>query len=76
MGKFDPAWNFCVGYEKVENPKLYHFTKGIPIWPETTGANGTPYDKVWLKEAKIAVSSVSHAELMGGSVHVLNKGAA
>ncbi len=71
VGKFDPAWNHCVSYDAPRlDAKLYHFTKGIPIWPETTGENGAPQDKVWLKEAKIALSSVSHKELMGGSVHV------
>jgi hypothetical protein len=74
IGSFDPAWNVLCGYgEKRMDGKLYHLTRGLPIWKETTGENGTPQDKIWLKEAKIAVSSVSHAELMGGSVHTLSK---
>lgn len=74
VGKFDPAWNVLCGYgDHRMDGKLYHLTRGLPIWPETTGENGTPQDKIWLKEAKIAVSSVSHRELMGGSVHVQSK---
>lgn len=76
VGKFDAAWNFCAGYAQANGKeKLYHFTKGIPIWPETSGENGTAQDKVWLKEAKITVSSCTYGELMGGSVHAVNKNA-
>lgn len=74
VGSFDPNWNFCAGYTQAKGTeKLYHFTKGIPIWPETTGERGTPQDDIWRKEAKIAVSSCSYAELMGGSVHAQRK---
>lgn len=68
VGTFSKDWNHCVSYAPPRtDAKLYHFTKGLPIWPETVG---NEEDKIWLKEAKIAVSSCSHAELMGGSVHV------
>lgn len=74
IGSFPAEWNTLCGYgHKQLDGKLYHYTRGIPIWPETTGENGTPQDKIWLKEAKMAVSSVSHAELMGNSVHTLSK---
>lgn len=74
VGHLPKAWNTLCGYGHKElDGKLYHYTRGIPIWPQTTGENGTPQDKLWLKEAKIAVSSCSHAELMGGSVHVMSK---
>lgn len=73
VGTFPRQYNFCVGYEQsqdvADQARLLHFTKGLPIWPETSGQYGTSLDKVWLKEAKIAVSSCSYAELMGGSVH-------
>lgn len=76
VGHMPKEWNTLCGYGHKEcDGKLYHYTRGLPIWKETSGENGTPQDKIWLKEAKIAVSSVSHAELMGGSVHVLNKAA-
>lgn len=74
VGSFSSDWNFCAGYAQAKGTeKLYHFTKGIPIWPETTGANGTPQDDIWRKEAKIAVSSCSYGELMGASVHAQKK---
>jgi hypothetical protein len=74
VGEFPQDWNYLVGYGgKSMDAKLYHYTRGIPIWKETTGENGTPQDKIWLAEAKVAVSSVSHAELMGNSVHTLSK---
>lgn len=74
VGTFDPDWNFCAGYKEAKGTeKLYHFTKGIPIWPETKGENGTPQDPIWMKEAKIALSSVSYADLMGTSVHAVKK---
>lgn len=74
VSTFDPDWNFCAGYAEAKGTeKLYHFTKGIPIWPETAGVNGTPQDAIWAKEAKIACSSVSYQSLMGGSVHAISK---
>lgn len=70
IGAFDPAWNVLCGYgDHRMNGKLFHLSKGLPIWPETTGINGTPQDNIWLKEAKIAVSSCSYQDLMGGSIH-------
>lgn len=71
VGNFPKQWNTLCGYgEMTTDAKLYHFTRGLPVWPQTSGAHGTPQDKIWLKEAKLAISTCSHAELMGGSVHV------
>lgn len=71
IGHFRREFNFCVGYEKSPEfsaqAKLLHFTRGIPIWKET---RGNPEDAIWMKEAKLAGSTCTHAELMGGSVHV------
>jgi lipopolysaccharide biosynthesis glycosyltransferase len=71
IGHFRREWNFCVGYETSEGfsraAKLYHYTRGLPIWKET---RGNPEDAIWMKEAKIAGSTCTHAELMGDSVHV------
>lgn len=73
-GHLPKEWNQLCGYGyEGTDAKLYHLSKGLPIWPETTGANGTPQDKIWLKEAKIAISSCSYQELMGGSVHAQKK---
>lgn len=70
VGHLPKEWNHCVSYDNPSlEAKLFHYTAGIPIWPETTGQNGHIEDKIWLKEAKIAVSSCSYQELMGGSVH-------
>ena len=70
VGVLPNEWNRVVGYgdERMDG-KLYHWTRGIPIWPETQDKNGTPQDKLWMKECKIAVSSCSYADLMGGSIH-------
>lgn len=62
----DKAWNYCVGYEeKPEKAHLYHYTQGIPCWPETAGVEPDP----WVNTFKEANSSVSWAELMGPSIH-------
>jgi thiol-disulfide isomerase/thioredoxin len=74
IGTLPKEWNHCVSYaEPREDAKLVHFTAGLPIWPETSGQNGHPEDNLWLKEAKIAVSSCSYKDLMGGSVHAQRK---
>jgi hypothetical protein len=70
VGTLPKEWNFCVGYapdEEGAKAKLLHYTKGVPIWPETRGKSAL--DPLWLREAKIAGSTCSYAELMGGSVH-------
>ncbi len=68
VGKFPSEWNWCVGYnEPRTDAKLYHFTKGTPNWRET---RGSVEDKFWNEAYKAMIHSVSHAELMGNSVHV------
>lgn len=68
IGQFDAAWNKAVGYAPAGlDAKLYHFTKGIPIWRET---RGNVEDAVFHDAYKHMLHSVSHAELMGNSVHV------
>lgn len=67
VGCLKPEWNHCVGYERPRDAKLYHFTKGIPIWRET---RGNVEDQVFHDAYKHMLHSVSHAELMGNSVHV------
>lgn len=68
VGAFAPEWNHCVAYDKPRlDASLYHFTKGIPIWRET---KGNAEDVVFHEAYKAMLHSVSHAELMGNSVHV------
>lgn len=68
IGELPGEWNHCVGYD-APNPKakLIHYTKGIPIWPQTQNCE---HAETWWKELKSMNSSVSHQELMGNSVHV------
>lgn len=74
VGTFPRKYNFCVGYEQNndmrEQAHLMHFTKGIPVWPET---QGLIEDKYWMKEAKISVSTCSYQDLMGASIHAQQK---
>jgi hypothetical protein len=58
-------WNHCVGYAEPKQAKLYHYTQGIPIWPETKDLEALPF----LKEAKEMLKTVSWTDLMGNSVH-------
>lgn len=70
VGKLPSEWNVLCGYgEGRTDGKLYHFTRGLPVWPETTGENGTPQDAIWRKEAQITGSTCTYQELMGNSVH-------
>lgn len=67
IGEFPERWNRCVGYSTERAPaKLYHFTKGIPCWPET---QKNPEDAVWFKAFEDANFTVSWSELMGNSIH-------
>ena len=68
VGSFPKEWNKAVGYAPPGlDAKLYHFTKGVPIWRET---KGSVEDSVFFDAYKHMLHSVSYAELMGGSVHV------
>jgi lipopolysaccharide biosynthesis glycosyltransferase len=68
IGTLPPEWNYCVGYnhEAIE-PKLIHYTAGIPIWPETKDCK---FSDLWHACHKKMNASVSYQSLMGGSVHV------
>jgi hypothetical protein len=72
VGSFPAEWNKCVGYAPSGiDAKLYHFTKGIPVWRET---RGNVEDKVFHEAYLHAIHTVSHQELMGNSVHVQKAG--
>lgn len=72
IGRFSPDWNHCVGYAQPRlDAKLYHFTKGIPVWRET---RGNIEDKVFHEAYLKMIHTVSHQELMGNSVHVKKAG--
>lgn len=67
IGKLKPEWNHLVGYDAPNpNAKLAHFTRGIPIWPETKDSE---FASEWWATCNEANSSVSYADLMSKSVH-------
>lgn len=67
IGVLPKEWNHLVGYD-VPNPaaQVVHFTQGIPCWPETAQSE---WAEAWREEVALLTSTVSFAELMGGSVH-------
>ena len=68
VGTFPAEWNKAVGYAPPGlDAKLYHFTKGVPVWRET---RGNVEDKVFHEAYLKMIHTVSHQELMGNSVHV------
>ena len=71
IGHLPLEWNHLVGYDDP-NPaaKLVHFTKGVPVWPETRGCE---FSGEWHDTLRRMNSTVSHDALMGGSVHVQRK---
>ena len=67
IGELPGEWNHLVGYDKPrDNPKLIHFTQGIPCFPETDDCE---HANPWRKEAQFAVSARSWVSLMGTSAH-------
>ena len=67
IGDLPEEWNRCVGYSEKKTPaKLYHFTKGIPCWPET---QNNEEDPIWFDAFEDANHTVSWDNLMGQSVH-------
>jgi lipopolysaccharide biosynthesis glycosyltransferase len=72
IGSFPADFNHCVGYAEPRlDAKLYHFTKGVPVWRET---RGNVEDKVFHEAYLHMIHTVSHQELMGNSVHVKKAG--
>ena len=86
IGRLPLEWNVCVPYSyegrlvngaaakaPPENPKLVHFTQGVPHWWET---EDQPYADLWRAYRDEAAANggdvtatVSWFELMGRSVH-------
>lgn len=67
IGALSSTWNHLVGYDDP-NPdaKIVHFTKGIPVWPETENCE---FAAEWHETLSEVLSTVSYQELMGTSVH-------
>ena len=69
IGTLPKEWNVCIPYTSnpPENPKLVHFTQGVPHWWET---KNQPHADAWVAMAQEAAgATVSWVELMGRSVH-------
>lgn len=67
VGELPSEWNHLVGYDSPQDAKIVHFTKGIPVWPQTMGCE---YADEWHQERRLMMSTVSFDELMGPSRHV------
>jgi hypothetical protein len=67
IGALPSAWNHLVGYDPPQAAQIVHFTKGIPVWPETEGCE---YADLWHMERRAMMSTCGYEELMGRSVHV------
>ena len=67
VGSFPPEWNHAVGIAATrQDAKLYHFTQGIPYWPE---CRGLPEDKFWWQEYEHMIKSVQWLDMHGKTVH-------
>lgn len=66
VGAVPPEWNHCVRYAEPKAANLYHYTMGLPCWPETAGADE---DAAWVQAYEEMQRTVSWRELMGNSVH-------
>ncbi len=66
IGSFSSEWNHCVGYQQPKEAKLYHYTQGLPCWPET---RGLPEDGIWDTAYASATATCSWSDLMATSVH-------
>jgi len=67
VGALPLEWNHIVPYmPRRSDPKLVHYTAGIPCWPETRKSE---HAELWLEEYRHAVGTCSWEQLMGQSVH-------
>lgn len=66
IAELPPEWNHCVGYQKPKKAKLYHWTQGIPFWPE---CRGLEEDEHWYDAFDEMKHSVDWIELHAGTKH-------
>lgn len=70
IGDLPQEWNFCVGYDAItpetKEPKLLHYTQGVPMWPETKDCALAQY---WATECNEMHKAATWEHLMGRSVH-------
>jgi len=67
VGGLPNEWNHLVGYdEPCSNPKLIHYTQGVPAFPQT---NDCEHADKWFAEHQMMNFVTNWIELMGNSVH-------
>jgi hypothetical protein len=67
IGTLPAEWNHAVGIsESREDAKLYHYTQGIPYWPE---CRGLLEDRFWLEEYKAMLESCDWIDLHRNTRH-------
>ncbi len=67
VGSLPKAWNQVLGYGPASpDAKLWHFTRGVPVWTET---QGLPEDQIWFDELEKANGTCAYADLMAHSIH-------
>lgn len=67
VGELPTEWHYAVGYMKrPDDPKLVHFTQGIPYFPETATSD---YAYHWKQTLEMVNHSVPWKAIMGRSVH-------
>lgn len=67
IGAFPKQWNQIVGYGKTDpDAKLWHYTRGVPVWSQT---QGEAEDDKWFEELEAANATCAYEELMGQSIH-------
>lgn len=67
VGSFPNEWNHLVGYDSAcENPKLIHYTQGIPAFSQTQDCE---HAQKWFEEHQHMNLVTNWLDLMGDSVH-------
>ena len=67
VGHLPKAWNQILGYGKADpEAKLWHWTRGVPVWPET---QNLPEDRIWFEEMEAANYTCEYKDLMAHSIH-------
>lgn len=70
IGDLPPEWNHLVGYDPERpDPKLVHYTQGVPAWPETDCCE---HRDLWINAAQSFLEVEPWRDVMGPSVHALH----
>jgi hypothetical protein len=68
VAELPPEWNHFCGGARPKDAKLYHFSQGIPYWPETRGLDEDP---VWFEAFENTMKAGKWIDFHKDTIHFM-----